>query len=90
MGDESSAERPAGGQAAPSADPMAGKLAEARRRLAELDLPAPEAARLHRRFIALCDALKARGGTGEADCERRLSAFLAALDRASAQSDPRI
>jgi hypothetical protein len=73
----------------PAADPLASKLAEARKRLAELDLPAAEAARLHRRFIAVCDAVKARGG-GDAGCERRLSAFLAALDRASAKSDPRI
>lgn len=81
MGDQSLPE--------PAADPLASKLAEARKRLAGLDLPAAEAERWHRRFIAVCDALKVRGGD-EADCARRLSAFLAALDRASAKSDPRI
>jgi hypothetical protein len=50
--------------------------------MSALDLPGPLAARLHRQFIAVCDAVKAPGadeGTGE----RRLSAFLAALEQAS-------
>jgi len=63
---------------------LAGKLAEARRRMAALDLPRPLAARLHRQFIAVCDAVKA-AGADEAFGERRLTAFLAALDQAAAK-----
>jgi hypothetical protein len=65
-----------------SGDAFAARLAAARRQLAELDLPAPEAARLHRQFIAVCDALKAPGA-GEETGERRLSAFLSALEQAA-------
>lgn len=63
---------------------LAAKLAEARRRLATLDLPRPLAARLHRQFIAICDAVKAPGAD-EASGERRLAAFLVALERAAAR-----
>jgi hypothetical protein len=55
--------------------------------MAELDVPAPVAARLRRRFIAVCDAVKA-AGADEAAGERRLSAFVAALDRATRSSSP--
>jgi hypothetical protein len=64
----------------PDSGELAAKLAEARRRMAALDLPRPRAARLHRRFIAICDAIKAPGAD-EANGERRLAAFLAVLDR---------
>jgi hypothetical protein len=57
---------------------VAAKLAEARRLMATLDLPRPLAARLHRQFIAICDAVKA-AGADEASGERRLAAFLATL-----------
>jgi hypothetical protein len=63
---------------------LAAKLAEARRRMAALDLPRPLAARLHRQFIAICDAVKAPGAD-EASGERRLAAFLAALEQAGAR-----
>jgi hypothetical protein len=66
------------------ADPLARRLADARRRLAALDLPRPLAARLHRQFIAVCDAIKTSGGD-EASCERRLAAFLAALEQAASK-----
>jgi hypothetical protein len=67
---------------APSPDSgrLAAKLAEARRLMAALDLPRPLAARLHRQFIVMCDAVKAPGAN-EASGERRLAAFLAALER---------
>ena len=42
-------------------DRLAGKLADARQRLAAVDLPRPLAARLHRQFIAVCDAVKTSG-----------------------------
>ena len=61
---------------------LAARLAEARNRLAELDLPLPLAVRLHRQFIAVCDALKA-AGADEAFGERRLAAFLATLEKAA-------
>jgi hypothetical protein len=61
---------------------LAARLAEARSRLAELDLPPPLAVRLHRQFIAVCDAVKA-AGADEAFGERRLAAFLAALENAA-------
>jgi hypothetical protein len=67
-------------------DAFAARLALARQRLGELDLPAAEAARLHRRFIAVCDAAKA-AGAGEEVAQRRLSAFLSALDQAARRSD---
>ena len=64
----------------PESEGLAARLAEARRRLATLDLPRPLAARLHRQFIAICDAVKAPGAD-EASGERRLTAFLAVLER---------
>jgi hypothetical protein len=63
---------------------LAVRLAEARRRMSALDLPGPLAARLHRQFIAVCDAVKAAGADEETG-ERRLSAFLVALEQASAK-----
>ncbi|MGO8956314.1 MAG: hypothetical protein ACLQFR_02910 [Streptosporangiaceae bacterium] len=63
---------------------LAARLAEARCRLAALDLPVPLAARLHRQFIAVCDAVKA-AGADEAFGERRLAAFLATLEKAAAK-----
>jgi hypothetical protein len=65
-------------------DQLAKKLADARRRLASLDLPRPLAARLHRQFIAVCDAVKTTGAD-QACCERRLAAFVAALEQAAAK-----
>jgi hypothetical protein len=64
----------------PRSGELAAKLAQARRRLAALDLPRPLAARLHRRFIAICDAVKVPGAD-EAAGERRLATFLTALER---------
>lgn len=64
----------------PESGDLAARLAEACRRMATLDLPRPLAARLHRQFIAICDAVKAPGAD-EASGERRLGAFLAALER---------
>jgi hypothetical protein len=64
---------------------LAAALAEARKRLRELALPAADADRLHRQFIAVCNAVKAP----EADAEtglRRLAAFLATLEGAAAQA----
>ncbi len=63
---------------------LAARLAEARNRLAALDLPSAVTARLHRQFIAVCDAVKA-AGADEACGERRLAAFLAALENAAAK-----
>jgi hypothetical protein len=63
-------------------DVLAGRLAEARRLLSELPLPRAEADRLHRQFIAVCDAIKAP----EADVDtglRRLAAFLVTLEQAA-------
>jgi hypothetical protein len=68
----------------PDARPLAARLAEARKRMSALDLPGPLEARLHRQFIAVCDAVKAAGADEETG-ERRLSAFLAALEQASAK-----
>jgi len=68
----------------PERSALAGKLAEARKRMAALDLPRPLAARLHRQFIAVCDAVKA-AGADEASGERRLAAFLATLEKAAAR-----
>jgi hypothetical protein len=62
----------------PDGTGLAAKLAEARKLMATLDLPRPLAARLHRQFIAICDAVKA-AGADEASGERRLAAFLATL-----------
>jgi hypothetical protein len=61
---------------------LAARLADARGRLAGLDLPLPLAVRLHRQFIAVCDAVKA-AGADEAIGERRLAAFLDALEKAA-------
>jgi hypothetical protein len=63
---------------------LAAKLADARSRMAALDLPRPLAARLHRQFIAICDAVKT-ARADEAYGERRLAAFLATLDQAAAK-----
>jgi hypothetical protein len=61
-------------------DDLAGVLRQARARLAGLTgLPAGERERLHRQFIAVCDAAKMPGADPGA-CRRRLEAFLAALD----------
>jgi hypothetical protein len=57
--------------------------------VADLDLPAPEAARMQRQLIAVCDAVKA-AGADEAAAERRITAFMAALERAERGCDPRI
>ncbi len=67
-----------------SCSALAARLAEARARLAALDLPLPLAARLHRQFIAVCDAVKA-AGADDACGERRLAVFLTALDKAAAK-----
>jgi hypothetical protein len=69
----------------PDNDVLAGRLAEARRLLAGLTLPVAQADRLHRQFIAVCDAIKAP----EADVEtglRRLSAFLETVEQAVAKT----
>jgi hypothetical protein len=69
----------------PDADVLAGELADARRRLSQLDLPAALSERLHRQFIAICDSVK----VPEADVAnalRRVSAFLSTLDQAVAKS----
>jgi hypothetical protein len=61
---------------------LAGRLAEARRLLSELPLTGGEANRLHRQFIAVCNAIKAP----EADVDtglRRLAAFLVTLEQAA-------
>jgi hypothetical protein len=68
----------------PDGRPLPVRLAEARKRMSALDLPGPLAARLNRQFIAVCDAVKAAGADEETG-ERRLSAFLAALEQASAK-----
>jgi hypothetical protein len=69
----------------PDDDVLAGKLADARRRLSELVLSAAERARLHRKFIALCDAMKVPDANRAAGL-RRLDAFLTTLDKAAARS----
>jgi hypothetical protein len=64
---------------------LAGRLAEARRLLTRLKLPAAEADRLRRQFIAVCDATKAP----EADLEtglRRIAAFITTLEQAAAKA----
>jgi hypothetical protein len=67
-----------------SGSALSGQLAEARRRMAALDLPRPLAARLHRQFIAVCDAVKA-ADADDARVERRLATFLATLEQAAAR-----
>jgi hypothetical protein len=69
----------------PDADVLAGKLADARRRLSQLELPAAAKERLHRQFIAICDAAK----VPEADVAnalRRVSAFLSTLEQSVPKS----
>lgn len=66
----------------PEGRALATRLAEAHRRLVALELPDPAAARLRRQFIAVCDAVKAAGADTDV-AERRLVAFLAALERAA-------
>jgi hypothetical protein len=68
----------------PDGDVLARRLADARRRLAELDLPATVAVRLHRQFIAICDAVKVPDADQAAGL-RRLMAFLATLEQAAAR-----
>jgi hypothetical protein len=68
----------------PAGSALSAQLAEARRRMAALDLPRPLAARLNRQFIAVCDAIKAAGADEECG-KRRLAAFLTALDQAAAK-----
>jgi hypothetical protein len=66
-------------------DVLACRLADARKLLAELRLPAAEADRLRRQFIAVCDAIKAP----EADLEtglRRVAAFMTTLEQAVAKA----
>ncbi|HUZ25903.1 MAG TPA: hypothetical protein VMV07_19265 [Streptosporangiaceae bacterium] len=60
-------------------DALARRLAWARARLAEQDLPADLRARLQRQFIAVCDSAKVPGADPAA-CQRRLNGFLAALE----------
>jgi hypothetical protein len=67
------------------AEVLAGKLADARRRLSQLELPAAVSDRLHRQFIAICDAVK----VPEADVAtalRRIAAFLSTMEQAVAKS----
>ena len=70
----------------PEVRALAERLAEAHRRMVALELPSPAASRLHRQFIAVCDALKAAGEDTRV-AERRLAAFLAALERAAGRID---
>jgi hypothetical protein len=89
MGESGQGVEVAGEPPEPAHADFAARLADAQRRMAELDVPAPQAARLRRQFIAVCDAVKAAGADEEAG-ERRLSAFLATLDRATRASSRRI
>jgi hypothetical protein len=68
----------------PEGRAVAARLAEAHRRLVALKLPDPTATRLHRQFIAVCDAVKVAGADTDV-VERRLAAFLAALERAASR-----
>ena len=65
-------------------DVLAGRLAEAGRLLSQLSVPGDVAERLHRQFIAVCDAVKAPGADVETGL-RRLAAFLATLERAASR-----
>jgi hypothetical protein len=65
-------------QPSADADALARKLHAAQARLAAAGLPAPVRAQLQRKFIAICDAVKAPGA-GPA-CQRRLDCFIATLD----------
>ena len=69
----------------PDTDVLAGKLADARKRLSQLDLPAAAADRLHRQFIAICDAIKVPDAD-RASGLRRVAAFLSTLEQAVAKS----
>jgi len=69
----------------PDADVLAGKLADARRRLSQLELPAAMSERLHRQLIAICDAAKVPGADA-ATAMRRVGAFLATVEQAVAKS----
>jgi hypothetical protein len=69
----------------PDDDVLAGKLADARRQLSELKLAADERDRLHRQFIAVCDAIKV-SEADQATGLRRLAAFLSTLDQVAAKS----
>jgi len=69
----------------PDADVLAGQLAAARRRLSQLDVPAAVSDRLHRQFIAICDAAKVPDAD-RATALRRVAAFLATLEQAVAKS----
>ncbi len=63
-------------------DVLAGRLAEARILLSQLRLPAAEADRLRRQFVAVCNAIKAP----EADLDaglRRIAAFITTLEQAA-------
>lgn len=66
------------------ADVLAGKLADARRRLSQLEMPAAVSERLHRQFIAICDAVKVPDAD-VATALRRVAAFLATLEQAVAK-----
>jgi hypothetical protein len=69
----------------PADDLLALKLADARRQLAEIDVPTAERDRLHRQFIAICDAIKIHPAD-RATGLRRLAAFMSTLDQAGAKS----
>ena len=66
-------------------DALAGLLHDALARLAALDVPPEERARLHRQFIAVCDAAKTPGADPAA-CGRRLDRFLSVLDSVIAKN----
>lgn len=69
----------------PGDDVLACRLADARKLLSDLRLPAADADRLRRQFIAVCDAIKAP----EADLEtglRRVAAFVSTLEQAAAKA----
>jgi len=66
------------------ADVLAGKLADARRRLSQLEVPAAVSERLHRQFIAICDAVKVPDAD-VATALRRVAAFLSTLEQAVAK-----
>jgi hypothetical protein len=72
---------PPGDRRRPEDDDLAAGLRDASLRLAAAvpGLPAADAARLQRQFIAACDAAKAPGADA-ATGARRLAGFLAALD----------
>lgn len=59
---------------------LAARLLSAQHRLAAAELPAQVMARLHRRLLAVCEALKSPHADAAA-AGRRLDAFLAALER---------